>query len=206
MAFFGIIPYPVRVSKKITSDEKLLYTDISANLNDKGYCIKRDKDFLELFGQDRLSKKCISERTISRWLNNLEKNDFITKIYNRHDNERRIYIKKYVPPFLDEDLPDTLSPEQRKFHDAFPDRKIDLEIIPSGIDMDLLIRKIKSKKFLREASNMSLKCCIENYSAIVSKNGYQSADKIERSFNRERDYTPEEIEALTHTNIDDIEI
>ena len=198
-AYYGIIPYPIMTSKQITNDEKVLFAYITANLNKLGFCDKTDKHFEHVFKKD--------ESTIRRWLKNLESKNFITRIYDRHSKKRNIYIKTYFPQYLDEQIvPNLYSIAQQKFADAFPDRRIDVDV-PANIDMDLLIEKIKSKKFLREATNMSLKSCLNNYQAIISETGYLQSDDGKRKmhFNNERNYTVEEMNNLFQ-DVNDIEV
>lgn len=197
MAYFAVIPNPVMISKKISDSEKLLYARLSSKLNENGYCDLPDSKLAEITSVD--------ERTVRRRLESLEKNDFITRVYNRKQSKRRIFLKGYTPQFLDEKLPEQNLEDITKFKEAFPDRRIDLNIIPSYVDMDLMIKKIKAKKFLREATNMSLSSCVRAYYQIISKNGYESADKIERNSQNKRDYTTDEINSLFQ-NIDEIEI
>lgn len=197
MAYFAVIPNPVMISKKISDSERVLYARLSSKLNENGYCDLPDSRLAEITNVD--------ERTVRRRLESLEKNDFITRVYNRKQSKRRIFLKGYTPQFLDEKLPEQNLEDITKFKEAFPDRRIDLNIIPSYVDMDLMINKIKAKKFLREATNMSLSSCVRAYYQIISKNGYESADKIERNSQNKRDYTTDEINSLFQ-NIDEIEI
>lgn len=168
MAYYGIIPYPVRKSKKISSDEKLLYTDIAASLNDKGFCDKPNTYFVSRFND-------VSERTIIRWLNNLQEQNFITKVYA--GKKRRIYLKRFIDEFMDEPYPEVYSAKQKLFKTAFPTKEIDIDNIPNEIDMELLIKKINESQFLKEAKNVSLKSCIKNYDAII-KDTYKDIEKL----------------------------
>ena len=184
MAYFAVIPNPVMASKKISDSEKLLYARLSSKLNDAGYCDLPDVKLAEISNVD--------ERTVRRRLGNLEKNNFITRVYNRKQSKRRIFLKGYTPQFMDEKLPEQNLEDINKFKEAFPERKIDLIVIPGYVDMDLMIKNIKTKKFLKEASNMSLASCVRSYYQIISKNGYKSGDDIARHLNNEKDITPEE--------------
>lgn len=197
MAYFAVIPNPVMISKKLSDSEKLLYARLSSKLNEDGYCDLPDNKLAKISNVD--------ERTVRRRLESLEKNDFITRVYNRKTSKRRIYLKGYTPQFLDEKLPEQNLEDITKFKEAFPERRIDMSILPNYVDMDLMIRKIKAKKFLREATNMSLSSCVRAYYQIISKNGYESADKIELGLTNKHEYTSEEMNALFQS-IDEIEI
>ena len=160
MGYFAVVPNPVLDSKKIADSEKLLYGRISLNLNDQGFCEKAD----EFFAQ----KSNVDERTIRRRLKNLEEHGYITRIYDRKTTVRRIYLKEYIPQFLDEKLPEKSFADIVMFKTAFPERLIDLTTIPGYVDMELLINKIKESKWLTEATNMSLSSCVNHYFQIIN--------------------------------------
>lgn len=78
--YIAIIPAEVRYAD-IPSGAKLLYGEITALSNEKGYCWASNSYFSELYG--------VSDRTIQRWINTLEKNGFIQKdiIYKEDSKE-----------------------------------------------------------------------------------------------------------------------
>jgi len=62
--YYAIIPSQVRYDDKLTPNAKLLYGEIVALTNDKGYCWANNKYFAELYKTD--------PRTIRRWLEQLK--------------------------------------------------------------------------------------------------------------------------------------
>lgn len=68
--YYAVIPANVRYSK-IPDGAKLLYGEITALCNEKGYCWASNSYFETLYGVDR--------STIIRWINSLEKNGFIKR-------------------------------------------------------------------------------------------------------------------------------
>lgn len=68
--YYAVIPANVRYSK-IPNGAKLLYGEITALCNEKGFCWASNSYFETLYGVDR--------STIIRWLNSLEKNGFIKR-------------------------------------------------------------------------------------------------------------------------------
>lgn len=87
--YYAIIPANVRYDKTLTANAKLLYGEITALANDKGYCWASNGYFAELYE--------VSKETISRWISILEKNGYVnTQIIYRDNSkeilERRIYI------------------------------------------------------------------------------------------------------------------
>lgn len=90
--YFAIIPSNVRYNKNISNGSKLLYAEITALTNEKGYCWANNEYFSKLYN--------VSEKTIKNWLHELESNNFILrKIEN--NNKRVIYInwgeKNFLP-------------------------------------------------------------------------------------------------------------
>lgn len=101
--YFAIIPANIRYSKELTDKEKLLYGEITALTNTKGYCFATNNYFAQLYD--------VSKKTISRAISNLEKNKFVEihTIYNPKTKEvveRRIYIDKNVHTPMDKNVQD----------------------------------------------------------------------------------------------------
>ena len=89
--YYAVIPANVRYSK-IPDGAKLLYGEITALCNEKGYCWASNSYFEELYSKDK--------STIGRWLNALEKNGFIFRkiIYKEgtKEIEKRIITIKQI--------------------------------------------------------------------------------------------------------------
>ena len=89
MAFWGVIPAPVRGDQTLTDKAKLLYADLSALADEKGYCWASNEYLAQLY-------KC-GERTISRCIAQLAELGFI-RIETvpikggRKSTERRIFL------------------------------------------------------------------------------------------------------------------
>lgn len=87
--YYAIIPAEVRYSKNLKANEKLMYGELTALANEKGYCFASNEYFSQLYN--------VSKVSISKWISNLEKNEFlrIKMIYEKGTKqikERRIYI------------------------------------------------------------------------------------------------------------------
>ena len=87
--YYAIIPACVRYCKEITSSAKLLYGEITALCNEKGYCWASNKYFADLYDKEI--------GTISVWIRSLKENNFISyeiegnyrrKIFLKGDNEK----------------------------------------------------------------------------------------------------------------------
>jgi DNA-binding MarR family transcriptional regulator len=85
--YYAIIPANVRYDKELKANEKLLFGELTALANEKGYCWATNNYFAELYD----TKK----ETVSRWISHLEKKGYITTqlVYRGKEIiERRIYI------------------------------------------------------------------------------------------------------------------
>jgi hypothetical protein len=67
--FYAVIPADVRYDKNLPQGAKLLYGEITALCNRKGFCWARNAYFANLYRKD--------ERTVNRWLKALKDNGYI---------------------------------------------------------------------------------------------------------------------------------
>lgn len=88
-AYYAIIPANVRYDKDLPPNAKLLYGEITALCNDKGYCWATNQYFADLYK--------VSKITVSRWISTLNKKGYISidTLYREGTKEligRHIYI------------------------------------------------------------------------------------------------------------------
>lgn len=88
-SYYAIIPANIRYDKKLTANAKLLYGEITALANEKGYCWASNSYFAELYGVTTVS--------ISKWVNQLAEKRYVKTqiIYaegSKEIKERRIYV------------------------------------------------------------------------------------------------------------------
>jgi DNA-binding transcriptional ArsR family regulator len=88
-SYYAIIPANVRYSKKLKANEKLLYGEITALTNEKGFCYASNNYFANLYD--------VSKTSVSKWISSLEKNKFIRikmtyKKGTKEIEQRKIYI------------------------------------------------------------------------------------------------------------------
>ncbi len=96
--YYAVIPAKVRYSNNLIPSSKLLYGEITALCNEKGFCWASDSYFQKLYG--------VSRSTIQRWLESLEKEGFITRevIYKSGSKEiEKRYIRLYETPIPKKD-------------------------------------------------------------------------------------------------------
>ena len=70
-SYYAIIPANIRYDKRLTANAKLLYGEITALCNEKGYCWARNSYFSELYG--------VSKTSISNWISQLVEYNYIEK-------------------------------------------------------------------------------------------------------------------------------
>lgn len=88
-SYYAVIPASVRYDENLPANAKLLYGEITALCNEKGYCWATNMYFAELYD--------VTKKTVSRWISSLEKGGYIkTKLIYKEKSkevkERRIYI------------------------------------------------------------------------------------------------------------------
>lgn len=87
--FYSILPAVVRYDDELPSSAKIVYTEISALANRKGYCYASNRYFADIYH--------VSISTVSRWIHQLEKKKYIRCEYlneGAHVNCRKIYIEQ----------------------------------------------------------------------------------------------------------------
>ena len=82
-AYYAIIPASVRYDEDLPAAAKLLYGEITALCNEKGYCWASNKYFAALY-------KC-EIRSIRRWINILIDKEYI-KMVIENGNTRKLYL------------------------------------------------------------------------------------------------------------------
>mgnify|MGYP004610942093 FL=1 len=85
--YYAIIPADVRYDKRLKPLARLLYGEITALCNEKGYCWASNNYFAELYE--------VSDITISRYISELKEYGYIKCIYDKTQeniDKRKIYI------------------------------------------------------------------------------------------------------------------
>lgn len=99
-SYYAIIPAEVRYSN-INPSAKLLFGEITALCNQKGYCWATNSYFSELYG--------VTKNTISAWINELKRNGFVSVEVIR--NDKRQVIKRKIGIIENRDTPITIYDE-----------------------------------------------------------------------------------------------
>lgn len=83
--YYAVLPANVRYDKNITPNAKLLYAEITALCNDKGYCWAGNAYFAELYG--------VTKTSISNWISSLQKNGYIDVQFVYKENSKEIQCR-----------------------------------------------------------------------------------------------------------------
>ena len=85
--YYAIIPADIRYDKRLKPLARLLYVEITALCNEKGYCWASNSYFAELYE--------VSDITISRYISELKEYGYIKCVYDKTQeniDKRKIYI------------------------------------------------------------------------------------------------------------------
>ena len=88
--YYTILPAEVRLDKRLLPYERLLFSEILALSNKKGYCYATNAYFAKIYG--------VSVVSVSTWISNLIKYGYISRHYEYKANtklieRRKLYIK-----------------------------------------------------------------------------------------------------------------
>ena len=91
MTYYTILPAEIRFDKRLLPYERLLFSDILALSNKKGYCYATNAYFAKIYG--------VSVVSVSTWISNLIKYGYISRSYEYKVNtkmieRRKLYIKE----------------------------------------------------------------------------------------------------------------
>lgn len=85
-AYYAIIPANVRYDKDLAPNAKLLYGEITALCNEKGYCWATNQYFAELYH--------VSDRTIKNWISQLTDKGYIQRSVKYREGTKEIEQRK----------------------------------------------------------------------------------------------------------------
>ena len=90
-AYYAIIPASVRYDKELTPNAKLLYGEITALCNERGYCWASNQYFAELYGVTKIS--------ISKWINALVAHGHIQSSFVYKDGKKEVDYRRLSLPY-----------------------------------------------------------------------------------------------------------
>ena len=96
--FIAYLPSKVRYDNSLPFGARIIYAEISALCNAKGYCWANNKYFADLYNN--------SKDTISRWIADLEKQGYIKCFVSQEEgNARKIYLVNSALDYVSEEMP-----------------------------------------------------------------------------------------------------
>lgn len=81
-SYYAIIPANVRYDKDLAPNAKLLYGEITALCNEKGYCWASNQYFAELYG--------VSVLSVKRWVNSLVNKGYVYRTLTYKTNSKEV--------------------------------------------------------------------------------------------------------------------
>lgn len=97
-SYFAIIPANVRYDDELSANAKLLYGEITALCNEKGYCWASNDYFSQLY--------CKSRVTVSRWISSLIQKGYIKSEISKENGNMRMLtplLTKTIIPIIKND-------------------------------------------------------------------------------------------------------
>ena len=88
-AFYGLLPRIIRHNKNLKPSSKILYSEITATLDEDGVCTKTNSHFQNVLG--------IGKSSLSNCLTELREQGFIGVVIEMKENSQR-FIKRYITP------------------------------------------------------------------------------------------------------------
>jgi hypothetical protein len=86
-SYYAIIPAHVRYDKDLTANAKLLYGEITALCNERGYCWATNDYFAKLYGVSKIS--------VSNWIASLVKKGYISSEIIYREGTKEI-VSRYI--------------------------------------------------------------------------------------------------------------
>ena len=88
--YFAVIPANVRYDRNLAPNAKLLYGEITALCNERGFCWARNSYFAKLYG--------VTERTVRNWISSLVYEEYIYVDYGNDEDDDTCSRKIYIYP------------------------------------------------------------------------------------------------------------
>lgn len=114
-SYYAIIPANVRYDNDLPPNAKLLYGEITALCNERGYCWAGNAYFSELYK--------VTNRTISSWINDLEQKGYITRNIIRNSETKQVEqrIIRLAAETSSYPIEDNFLPSGNNLHDPIED-------------------------------------------------------------------------------------
>ena len=153
-SYYAIIPANVRYDKDLSANAKLLYGEITALCNEKGYCWAANSYFANLYN--------VKNETISRWIGQLVRKGYIESIIVYKETKEIDSRKLYIKSSLDEKI-NTYSQNNQYPHDKIINTPIDEKVKDNNTLFNNTINNTSNNKKKKKESSLDL--IINNYTS-----------------------------------------
>lgn len=173
--YYAIIPANVRYDTGLSPNAKLLYGEITALCNEKGFCWAGNSYFSELYSKDK--------STIARWLKQLENKGYITRevIYKEGSREIENRYMRICNEGIGKNATTPIGKNERDNNTSFNNTNNNGYSNEFERFWSLYPRKVDKKK-----ANKSFKTCLKNHpveSILEGTKKYaQQVQKTEKQF------------------------
>jgi hypothetical protein len=140
-SYYAVIPASVRYCEELSASAKLMYGEISALSNAKGYCYANNRYFAELYHIKRI-------QTISDWVAQLQKLGFISVELIYKDNQIFKRIIRIIDPCASDKTPNEKTLEVQRKNVVPPNEKTLYPPTKKRCDNNTSINTIESNKLL----------------------------------------------------------
>lgn len=141
-SYYAIIPANIRYDTSVTPNAKLLYGEITALCNERGYCWANNEYFANLYG--------VSKVSISKWISQLVESGYINSIIEYKEGTKEI-LNRYLTIVNDPIKEKFNTPIKEKFKDnntlinntsnnKKEKRKTEFDLLIEGYTEDLQLR------------------------------------------------------------------
>lgn len=210
-SYYAIIPANVRYDKDIPANAKLLYAEITALCNEKGYCWATNEYFANLYG--------VSKTSVSCWISKLIDKKYISREIVYKEGTKEIlnrYLKLFNDP-IKENLKDnntinnTYEYNCNSIYDFLQENgfvlaPIHYEIVREWEDNELTRHAIK-QAVLNNKYNIKYVQSILNAYKRANIKTIQQAKEQEEEFNKNKNYKKENyVPEWMNKNLDNEEV
>ncbi len=156
-SYYAIIPAIVRYDKTLTANAKLLYGEITALCNEKGYCWASNNYFAELYN--------CTPQAISKWINQLLKSGYVSVQMIKSGEsikERRIYLAVAINECLtgyQQKFQEVSTNDEGGYQQKFKENNTGINNIINNTDEE---GETKRKRFIPPTHEEITQYCSEN--------------------------------------------
>lgn len=171
-SYYAIIPATVRYDKRLKPIARLLYGELTALSNEKGYCWASNRYFAELYE--------VALETISRLISQLRELGYIKITYDKNakDNDRRIYINDFNNIKSEEE---TETKEEETSEETEQEEREEIENLPLTKKSNTLDEKVKLP-LTKKSSTLDEKVKHNNTCINTCNTTERETCSLERSF------------------------